>query len=171
MDFIVEDGTGVPSAASYASVEEADEYFKLVMESKWTSAVSLEKKSALIKASRYVDIRFGSRIGGIQLNPSQGLLFPRVGSNGYDRTIPQLLKRAVYEYGVRALQNPLVPDPQATSGVTTYMKKKKIGPLEMDYAVVSKGIGSTVTEFLSYPTPDNLMRQLLGNFMQGSVYR
>ena len=171
MAFVVEDGTGLSGANSYASVTEALTYFNDVQNTTWTSASTSAQQAALVQASRYIDLRWGIKFPGQQLSPDQGLEFPRTGTHGLDNSIPQLLKRAVYEYGVRALQNPLAPDPQTNSGPITYQKSKKVGPLEFTYGVVSSGLGSTVEPFLTYPVPDALMKRLIGATGTGRAYR
>ena len=165
MAFSVEDGSGLSGANSYCTVAEADSYFKdratTSLAKQWLAATTQEKQSALVVASDYIEVRFSKLLPGHKVNNTQGLVFPRIGTNGFDSSIPYLLKRAVCEYGVRALSAPLAPDVQ-TPGISTFVKKKKLGPLETDYGVVSQGIGSTITKFILYPVPDSLMFNLLG---------
>jgi hypothetical protein len=71
MTIIVEDGSGIIGANSYASVAYADSYFTLRGITTWTGANSL-KEAALIKATDYIDLRFRRRfIGWKQFDPQE----------------------------------------------------------------------------------------------------
>lgn len=74
MPLIVEDGTGMPDANSYVSIEEADQYHTDRNNTLWLSLSEQEKTGRLINAAAYMG---GFLFNGIRLNPDQGLAFPR----------------------------------------------------------------------------------------------
>ena len=52
---IVEDGTGLPNADSYVSVEFADTYFSARGVSVWATLTNTVKEQLLIKATDFID--------------------------------------------------------------------------------------------------------------------
>lgn len=157
MAFVVEDGTGKPDANSYIPVEYADDYFQLRGNETWTFIQDpVEKERALVQATDYIDARWGSLLASVRTTDTQALEFPRKKWEG----IPETLKKATCEYAVRALIQPLAPDPVVDeSGHTVLESKEKVGPIEetkkyADYS--SDGIVWRV-----YPSADAYMRPLL----------
>lgn len=98
---IVEDGSIVEGAQSYASVEDADAYFEVFPE--WTDLEDAVKEQALVKATRTID---AVEFPGTRVDADQPLQWPRSGcyygdgslavSIGEDE-IPLALVNAVYE--------------------------------------------------------------------------
>jgi hypothetical protein len=77
MALVVEDGTGLANADSYASVAEADAYAVSFGRTEWTPlAVTTVKEVRLRKATQYIDLmwQWPSR----PLLATQGLAFPRL---------------------------------------------------------------------------------------------
>lgn len=73
----VEDGSGVPNANSYISVEDADAYFGARLYSTaWTGATKEVQKAALIQATRTLDNYI--QWDGIKADPTFDREFPRV---------------------------------------------------------------------------------------------
>ena len=74
-DFVVEDGTGLPTATSYLGTFQADDFAEFWGYSDWSALPEDDKESLLIKASRILDEKFewNSHI----LKRDQGLLWPR----------------------------------------------------------------------------------------------
>lgn len=161
MAFIVEDGTNVPGATSYASVEFVDAYFIDRGNAGWTGSASV-KQAALIQATDYIDLRFGDRFIGNRKYEDQSLEWPRVaGSRDYG--MPTVLLQATAEYAVRALSGPLAPDPSVDpSGYALQSTKEKVGPLEeaKTFATSQGGINRPAM-WIPYPIPDSLIRRLL----------
>jgi hypothetical protein len=97
MTIIVEDGTGVANANSYASVAEAEAYFNLKGR---TVAVTEE---ALINATQFLDLSYGEQYLGYKKDKNQELDWPRTAFYNHDRflvttgTMPKELKIALYE--------------------------------------------------------------------------
>jgi hypothetical protein len=161
MSFVVEDGTIVPNANSYATIAAADAYFLERGVTAWAGVDSL-KQGWLIQATDYVELRFASRFLGDKVDAAtQSLSWPRTGVDGYDITeIPETLKRAIYEYANRARVAPLAPDPvvDATNRVAK-AKRTKVGPIETDLSYDS-GSGSVV-KFKAYPAADALLSSII----------
>lgn len=99
---IVETGSGVPSANSYISLEDARAYFigRRLNSAGWTSAQSELQEAALKQASAILDAEF-TWTGTTPVNPNQGLLWPFIDARDrYFRAItgiPKVLKEAVCE--------------------------------------------------------------------------
>lgn len=163
MSLIVEDGSIVPNANSYVALVEADDYFRVRNNQVWSSLDNATKESLLIQATDYIELRFGRRFLGQKKQDNQPLSFPRK-EVAYISPIPEALKRACFEYAIRANNGPLVPDPKFDeSGMALTVRRKKVGPLETEMRTPSKGVGSTVTLFRPYPGADYLLSDLLGS--------
>lgn len=122
---------------------------------RWGDFTTPEKEAAIIRATDYIDKRFGRRFRGERTTKSQSLEWPRLSAfdddgfllNGID-DIPRQLQKALAEYSLRAaICGVLAPDPIApipkqsmetgaaardTDVVTGQItrKKDKVGPLE-----------------------------------------
>lgn len=171
MAFTVEDGTGVPNANSYATVEEAYAYFRDRGLNTWAGSENVPV--LLIRATDYIELRFAARFKGDAQFPDapQGLSFPRTGITGYEG-IPICLKRATFEYAMRAIAGPLAPDfPFTPNGMQITGKKTKVGPIETDLQYKQIGTGSVAPAFRPYPAADTLIRPLLAGSGGNSVYR
>ena len=119
MAFIVEDGTGLANATSYVSVADADTHFTDRGNTVWTGATVTVKEVALVKATDYVEKRFGPKFRGFRESKQQSLEWPRL--NAFDNDdflysdvdrIPRNLKRGIIEYALLALElGTLLPVP------------------------------------------------------------
>lgn len=156
MAFTVEDGTLVADANSYTTVDFADSYFTDRQVTGWTGADAV-KEAALIRATDYVEQRFGQRFIGYQVDADQALSWPRYADDYEETEIPVKLQRAVCEYALRALTATLAPDPTlSTEGATVVTTSKKLGPLEKHFEVIH---GPQLLK--SYPAADMLLQPLL----------
>jgi hypothetical protein len=73
---IKEDGTGKPTANTYALVADGDDYHAgHLYASFWTSANADQKSAALVFATRLIDTQY--QFGGYRAGWSQGLQWPR----------------------------------------------------------------------------------------------
>ena len=172
MAFIVETGLGLATANAYASVSDADTYFEERGEAAWTGSDEA-KEILLIKATDYIETRFGARFKGEPEFPDtpQALAFPRTGIDGFTG-VPTCLKRAAYEYALRAKSGPLAPDPVFESnGKTLAGKRTKVGPIETDITFTQTGAGAVAPTFRPYPAADALLRPLLLPSGGNRVYR
>lgn len=74
---IVETGEGLPESNSYITPQFASDYADTSGNTNtWCNNVS-KQNLALVQAARFLDLRYGNRFKGVQLNPEQGLLYPR----------------------------------------------------------------------------------------------
>ena len=171
MAFVPEDGTGLAEANSYCAVAFADSYFADRGNALWAAATTGNKEVALIKATDYIEGRFGDRFVGDKATTEQALQWPRINSDFASDVIPTNLKKATAEYAVRALSAVLAPDLAVdASGVITHATRKKVGPIETEFAKVTTGLGSSVMLFKPYPAADMLLKGLVVN-VSGRVIR
>lgn len=162
MAFLVEDGTGtVAGATAYVVVATVDAYHSDRGNDAWDAEDS-EKQVAIIKATDYVDRRWGSRLKGIRLLADQPLEFPRSGLRDSRGTlvegIPTKLENAVAEYALRILVGTeLAPDPEFDdSGLGIEREMLKVGPIEID-TTLTGSVGAR-----AYPDADRLLVEYIG---------
>lgn len=112
---IVENGAGTVDANSYVDVSHVDFYAERYGDTSWTSLQASTKRTAIIQATRFVEVKFGARYKGSILVDGQGLLFPRtefVDNNGRvinAGTIPNALKDAVSKVAIYYTINNSLP--------------------------------------------------------------
>ena len=183
MPLVVEDGTGLVGADAYISVVNADTYFLASANSTWAAATIPAKEVAIIKATRYMEKRFGTKWKGLIASSEQALGWPRRyvyderGTELVDQ-VPVQIARACAEYAVQALINPLIPEtvyPIADGAPVPFgrinRKVEKVGPIyEETYystggAHVSRvGSGSSLVDgdkVVQYPEADFLIGPFL----------
>ena len=156
MAFLVETGTGIAGANAYESVANIDTHHADRGTTNWTDFTTAEKEQAIVRATDYIDKRYGRRFVGVRSSKGQGLEWPRLSAFDQDGfllsdvdAIPRQLTKAVAEYALRAaVCGILAPDPplpvpkqdptdmgtrpeQAETGQLT-RKREKVGPLEED---------------------------------------
>lgn len=153
MALTVEDGTGLESAESYASVVDADSYHSRRNNTEWAAASTAEKEAALRLATAYIDGKYRHKWAGARVKPVlQALEWPRTGvivgnlsagSYFFDapisggqyyplNKIPLQVKQATMAAALRALSGPLVAD--YDGGVI----REKIGPMETEFAATGE---------------------------------
>ena len=185
MALTVEDGTGLVAADAYISVADADTYFQASANSTWAAATVPAKEVAIVKATRYMEKRFGTKWKGQIASSEQALGWPR--RYVYDERgtelaarVPTQIARACAEYAVQALINPLIPEtiyPIADGAPVPFgrinCKEERVGPVsESTYystggAHTSKvGSGSSLVDgdkVVQYPEADFLIGPFLRN--------
>ncbi len=155
MALVVEDGSGVATANSYIPRAFADTHHADRNATAWEDFTDPEKDAAIIRATDYIDKRFGRRFIGIRRQKEQALEWPRLDAfdddgfimSGVDE-VPRQLQKALAEYALRAAlcgilaPDPLPPVPKQSmeSGETArdtdvvtgevIRKRDKVGPLE-----------------------------------------
>lgn len=167
MAFTVESGSGDAGSNAYISVADVDTHHADRGTTDWTNFTTPEKEQAIVRASDYIDKRFGRRFVGLRNSKAQGLEWPRTDAfdqdgfllSGVD-DIPRQLLKACAEYALRAaVCGILAPDPplpvpkqdptdmgnrpeQEETGQLT-RKREKVGPLEEDkwFETTSQVIG------------------------------
>lgn len=129
MAFIVEDGTIVTNANAYIPISFADAYFTDRNDASWTGSSSI-KQGAIVRATDYIDIRFGSSLLGTVVNSAQPLMFPRLIA-GDNVGVPLAIQKACAEYAKIALSQLLIITPAiAIDGLPISKTVTKIGPIE-----------------------------------------
>lgn len=140
MSLIVEDGSQVPGAESYASVDDATAYFAGRGKGDTWGDVD-DQESALRLATDYMEGAYRSRWVGYRVSTTQALSWPRVyvpipdAPSGYGayrayvpiNVVPAEVKNACIELALRASTAPLAPD----LGRATH--REKVGPIEVEY--------------------------------------
>jgi len=155
MALVVEDGSGLNTANAYVSEAFVDTYHDDRNNTAWTDYTPPEKQAAIIRATDYIDKRFGRRFRGYRRTKEQALEWPRLDAEDDDGfllssvdAVPRNLEKAAAEYALRAaLCGVLAPDPISSvpkqsqeSGSTTRpdagvtgeisMKREQVGPIE-----------------------------------------
>lgn len=164
--FTVEDGSGVPGANSYATVEYAVSYFEERGRASEFDGTPEQQQGWLVQATDYIEL-FRERFKSMPYMATQSLSFPRallVGVTGgsnmvVDAWLPETLVKATCEYAAIAKRGPIAPNPTIdATGHTVVMTARKVGPIERHFAVVP---GSRARLFRSYPVADGLLAPLL----------
>lgn len=159
MTIIVEDGSGVTGANSYASVDVCAAYCTARGLAFGTSPTTTGEQ-ALIRATAAIDAKYGPRFPGSRTNGrSQALAWPRVDAvDGEDEDIasdeiPVEIVNAVCEAAVRELASPgsMAPDLERGGGV----KSLKAGSVAIEYGA-NAAAGTTFTVI------DGILASLLG---------
>lgn len=172
MTIIVEDGTGVQGAETYASIEFITAYWgkrtHSALFTAWDGEGDDEKKEgAAREATSYLDAVYGNFYKGTRRGYAQGLLWPRSGAldakNYPLPDLPEELKAAVAELAARRISTgtELSPDVDPLAMVTR--EKKKIGPIEkeLEYASPVSVGGKSAT--IRYGAVEGLLSMLLTN--------
>lgn len=182
MALIVETGAGLPNANGFISVADADAYFLEVANVAWTGSVPV-KEGAIVRATRYMEKRYGYRWAGTIASSDQGLSWPR--KNVYDETgtqlldqVPKAIAQACAEYALIALTRDLIPGfiypvedgaPVPFGRITR--KLERAGPIVEETYYSSSGAnasrvgsGSPIVDadrFVQYPEADLLVAPFL----------
>lgn len=157
MAIIVEDGTGLANAVSYVSVTDADSYFTVRGVTEWGTLATPAKEAALIRATDYIEMRWGDQFRGTKTNPTvQALSFPRLLWTG----LPVPLVRACLEYALRAATDTLIPANGYSEDQVT-KKVEKVGPIQEETTFLNRGRNSTMLSFQPIPAADTWIRYLL----------
>lgn len=122
---IIEDGTGVTGANSYASVTQLLDYAK-----ETRSSIDCDASALLISAARYLETL---NFIGTKAAKDNAMQWPRVGAliDGFyvnEDEIPSLLIKLQCEVAI-SIDNGV--DPMATKARST--KKEKVGDIEVEY--------------------------------------
>lgn len=126
------------------ALDTANTYFSDRAVTAWADADDPAREAALIRATDYIDTRFGDRFTDEALALTE---------------VPVKLQRAACEYALRALSARLAPDPVLdAAGVPVVTVRSKLGPLEEQFQVVGNGSPDLLR---SYPEADMLLKGLL----------
>lgn len=139
LTFVVEDGTGLSTATSYASVEAADAYMERVVDtyrSAWLDADTFAKRQALVWATGLLDqwVYFpGTKWGTNRVKINQALQFPRYGIVDQDEytvpsnIVPPFMIHATSQLAFELLKTDLSAEP--LTGITS----ATVGPIAVDF--------------------------------------
>lgn len=183
MAITVEDGTGLVSADAYISEADADTYFAAIANATWASATTPAKEQAIVKATRYMEKRFGNKWRGIIASSTQALGWPRQyvydeRGTELDNQVPTAIAHACAEYAVHALTNDLIPPviyPVADGAPVPFgrisRKIEKVGPVYEETYYSTGGVhasrvssGSVMVDadrVVQYPEADFLIGPFL----------
>ncbi len=160
MAITVEDGTGLTNADAYISEADADAYFTAIANATWAAALTTQKEQAIVKATRYMEKRFGNKWKGIIASSAQSLGWPRdyvydERGTELDNQVPTAIAHACAEYAVHALSNDLIPAviyPVADGAPVPFgrinRRVEKVGPIyeETYYASAGGGVARVSTD-------------------------
>lgn len=184
MTITVEDGTGLAGADAYISEADADTYFASVGNATWSGADTSAKEQAIVKATRYMEKRFGNKWKGTIASSTQALGWPRdyvydERGTELDDQVPTAIAHACAEYAVQAiLHGDLIPPviyPVADGAPVPFgrinRKVEKVGPVyeETYYSTggaeaTRVGSGSALVDanrMVQYPEADFLVGPFL----------
>lgn len=165
MALVLEDGTGIIDANSYATVQEFKDYHNDrgndVSEFSDSDIARL-----LVRATDYVDQRWGMAFKGYKQFTCNTLSFPRKAlvdkAGNTVEGVPEKLKQAVFIYALQAGDKDLFVDPELTvrSGIT--MERQRVGPIETEtrYAESSASSLNSVESMIQpFPAADLLLQE------------
>lgn len=146
---IVEDGTGVPGADSYVTLEFADGYFSSRGLSAWDGLDAEVKEQSLVRATDFIDNVF--QWLGKRRSESQPLRFPRSGLRDYEGAevtgIPVGLMQAVCDAALIVSGG---AELFHTGDANGDIVSEKIGELAFTYSKPEKGTaGSTLYDSIN----------------------
>ena len=168
MAFTIEDGSGVPGANAYLVLADFRTHHTDRGNTAHSDFTDTDAQAGIIRASEYVDKRFGVRFVGLRKTKGQGLEWPRFDAfdrDGYLVTVvPFQIEKAVAEYALRALicgvlaPDPILPVPKQdltdssgtrnTDVITGEISKRKdkVGPLEetREYVTRSQAVAANL---------------------------
>lgn len=124
MAFVAEDGTGLSEANSLVTEEFATAYHADRGNAVWASYTVVQRRAFLVRATDYVERRYGTRFRSAPLTETQALTFPRVGFG-----MPAVLKRAVSEFALLESKNLLNPAPPNENGQWLKQRSTQVGPM------------------------------------------
>ena len=135
MALVIENGTGVAGADSYASIEYLDAYHAARGNTQWEDFLVDEKEAAARRAMMYIET---FRFKGQRVLVSQACAFPRIGIVTQDGlewpsdTIPSAVKQAQAEGALREIVSPgtLLPDWEPGKGPK---RREKLGDMEDEW--------------------------------------
>lgn len=141
MALTVEDGTGLAGADAFVSATTVETYADSRALTGWTDSSDDDGKDAAIRrATTYLSAGFTWK-GHRRSGRSQALAWPRYGVHDADGwvvasdAVPTEIVQACCELAVYELATPGGLSP--TVDLTARVKRKKIGPIETEYAVPS----------------------------------
>lgn len=132
MALVTEDGTGLSTAESYASVAEADTRLANLGLTIWAPLLTAEKEQALRRSTQYLEQAYRENWKGYRLHKLQALSWPRwsVMDGIYpvdSDSVPQKVKDACIDLAFKAAAGDL------NSDLSQIVVREKVGPIETEY--------------------------------------
>lgn len=171
MALVIEDGSGVSGANSYATEAEANAYLdetnRNASGSAWKIAGSKAREGSLALAQKFLQARWNGKWKGRETNEFQALDWPRIHvqrKNGYffnQTDIPLEVKQAQIEYALIEITTPGTLFPVIQYDDTNRPLKKireKVDVLEEEREFSDSPVVSTWRKF---PIADGLIRHLV----------
>lgn len=143
MALVVEDGTGLTTAESFASVADADTRLAALGLSLWADEMNTaEKEQALRRATTFMEQSWRSRWQGNRKTLEQALSWPRyeVCVDGFPipgTIVPVDVENACIDLAYKAAFGDLAPD------IERAIIREKVGPLETEWSAH----GSQATQY------------------------
>lgn len=118
MSLTIEDGTSKTDANSFISLVDADAFHSSMGNTGWTGTDPV-KEQALVRATAYLEMKYGLRWAGYRKNSTQALSWPRqfvpvpnllIPEYITDTSIPTEIKNACAILALKALSAELVSD-------------------------------------------------------------
>lgn len=143
MALIVEDGSNVSGAESYATQAEADAYHSARGNDTWATLTDIEVEEALRRATDYMQETYAGKWDGYKANDVQALDWPRAFvtkkhtylSTYYDDdVVPNVVKNACIELAFEAARGELTPKQ------TQQVIREKVDVLEVEYSEHSSSL-------------------------------
>lgn len=133
MALIVETGTGLSTAESYASVAQASTRMTAMGNDTWETITTAQMEEALRRATAYMVQAYRNRWAGTRLLRVQALDWPRYGVcvDGFDlpsTEVPTDVVNACIDLALKAAAGDLNAD------LTRATIREKVGPLETEYS-------------------------------------
>jgi hypothetical protein len=170
MPFVVENGTGLEDARSYASVQDLRDFAEFrVGVTLPDDDVTCEK--ALVTASEWIDSNFANRFRGARAFVQQRMEFPRSGyidinGQAIQAAMPIQLSKATCLLAIEAAKgNPLYNNADGSKGAVI---EDSVGPLITKYA---PGNPATLTQERQFPEVQATLAPLLRGFGMLTVCR
>ena len=173
--FTVETGAGLSTANAYISVAFANDYHTGRGNAAWAGS-TIEKQQAIVRATDYLDKRFGPRFVGTRRNSQQALEWPRLDAFDQDDfllqgpldDVPRQLQKACAEYALRAiLPADLLPDTGTQSGDIT-STSVTVGPVSESFTFAKTATNRVAQSSIvsdskipEYPAADLWIEELL----------
>ena len=133
MALVTEDGTGLSTAESFASVSQADTRLAALGYTNWANLTTTEREQALRRATAYMEQSYRSRWKGTRLLRAQALSWPRYGviSDTFyveSTIVPAEVVNTCIDLAFKAAAGDLSPD------LSRATIREKVGPLETEYS-------------------------------------
>lgn len=173
MSLIVENGSSLTNAESYASVADADAFHAARGNSDWDALGTVAKEQALRLATDHMHAAYRLRWKGYRTHSSQALDWPRVTVAKFDGAIPD-------GYGNSAFYLPDDMPTEVKRACMMLAAKVKDGDLmaDLDQAIASESVGPISTTYVqgskrtrTYSAVDALLAPLLKSSGRMAIIR